>query len=117
MRAPHWRAYTAEDNRYPREIRCFADVEQAVLYLANELAGRESDDIEGGPGAEGEELYWEMVEAYQVGFAELGDRFADLYHEDPAKWPDIGPAVLIVGFDYVIEGCVGDDCTIEEVAS
>lgn len=108
----HWKAYFATDNCPPAETRCFADPDDAVLYLANELAGREADDTEDGAGGD---YYWGLVEEYRAGFEEMGERFADLMRgdKDPAEWVGCGPAVLVVGVDYVIEGCDGADCRVQ----
>lgn len=115
----HWKAYAARDGHYPTETQCFADPENGLVYLANELAGREADDTEGATPDPDDTLYWEMVEAYREGFEELGDRMADLTRgdKDPADWVGCGPAVLVVGFDYVIEGCDGTGCAVQEASA
>lgn len=111
--AAHWVAYEAADGKPPAEQRCFADehLDDAVGYLSDRLAEREQQarvDVL-RRGRVGDEWY-DTLHEYECGYEEMGERFADLYRADPAEWIGMGPAVLVVGFDYVIEGCNGAGC-------
>ena len=117
----HWKAYVAQDGHYPQETKCFADGDDAVLYLANELAGRQATHMErlkDGPAKKDRDEYWRLDQEYSDGYEGMGEHFFTITSglDDPTNWVGCGPAVLIVGYDYVIEGCDGADCTVKEAS-
>jgi hypothetical protein len=116
----HWSGYLARDGHYPDpdSKRCFVNEEDVVKYLAAELAAAEARENEQHPLAENPDRYWERAEEYHDGFAELEDRMCDMTRgdKDPAEWIGMGPAVLVRGIDYVMEGCAGEDCNVQAAA-
>jgi hypothetical protein len=120
---PHWSGYLARDGHYPDPDtkQCFADEEDAVKYLAGQLATAEAKENAAEPTsvyARDWEAMWEREEEYREGFAELEDRMCDMTRgdKDPADWIGMGPAVLVRGIDYVMEGCAGEDCNVQPAA-
>lgn len=114
---PHWSGYLARDGHYPDpdSKQCFADEEDAVKYLAGCLAAAEDKEIEQSSLTAADDVYWDREEEYRNGFAELEDRMCDMTRgdKDPADWIGMGPAVLVRGIDYVLEGCNGEDCIVQ----
>jgi len=120
---PHWSAYLARDGHYPdpESKQCFVDEEDAVKYLAGCLAAAEDKENERETKSvygRDWEAYWAREEEYREGFADLEDRMCDMTRgdKDPADWIGMGPAVLVRGIDYVLEGCNGADCTVQQAS-
>jgi hypothetical protein len=117
---PHWSGYIARDGHYPDPStkQCFADEEDVLKYLAAKLAEREDEENAQFPVSANADRYWERAEEYHDGFADLEDRLCDMTRgdKDPGEWIGMGPAVLVRGIDYVMEGCNGTDCTVQEAS-
>lgn len=114
---PHWSGYVARDGHYPDpdSKRCFEDEQEAVDYLFKMLSDHEDQETQRSPLAMSDDGYWERSEEYGAGYDELGHRMEDMTRgdKDPGDWIGMGPAVLVRGIDYVLEGCNGEDCTVQ----
>lgn len=118
---PHWSGYLARDGHYPDPAtkHCFTNEEDVLKYLAGALAAREAEEMEQSSLTAADDAYWERAEEYHDGFAELEDRMCDMTRgdKDAADWIGMGPAVLVRGIDYVLEGCNGEDCTVQKASA
>jgi hypothetical protein len=116
---PHWSGYLARDGHYPDEStkQCFSNEDDVVKYLAAKLAEREAEETRQSALTVADDAYWERAEEFHDGFADLEDKLCDMTRgdKDPADWIGMGPAVLVRGIDYVMEGCNGADCTVQGV--
>ena len=99
----HWRAVVHPEGVVPREenTRCYLAVEQAADWLdtammrVEQKANRENREDDEAAARDARLLGEERWTGTGTG----------LVGEDPAEWIGQGPAVELLGVNYVVEGC------------
>lgn len=110
----HWRAVVHPEGVVPREenTRCYLAVEQAADWLDTQMmyveqraerASREDDEAA-------------VRDARMLGEERWTGTGTGLVGEDPAEWIGQGPAVEVLGVNYVVEGCECERGAAIEVA-